>query len=115
MGTSPATVDRAERGVAEEIARVVEDGILDTELEEARAYLLGREPFRRETARQWADLLIEAGEYGLPLDDPDHRKRELEALDRPTVEAAARSHVHPEDLRVTIGLPEEEDEDDGPF
>jgi len=107
VGTSPATVEKAERGVAEEIARLVEDGILDTELEEARAYLLGREPFRRETARQWADLLIEAEEYGLPLDDPDHRKRELEALDRQAVEEAARRHVHPEELRVTIGLPGE--------
>ena len=75
-------------------------------MEEARAYLLGREPFRHETARQWADLLIEAEEYDLPLDDFDHRKAELDALDRPTVEAAARRHIHPEELRVTVGMPE---------
>jgi zinc protease len=106
VGTSPATVEQAERGVVEEITRLVADGIEDAELEEARAYLLGREPFRRETARQWADLLIEAEEYGLPLDDFEHRKAELEALDRPTVEAAARRHVHPEALRVTVGMPE---------
>ncbi|HSS75808.1 MAG TPA: pitrilysin family protein [Thermoanaerobaculia bacterium] len=106
VGTSPATVEQAERGVVEEITRLVADGIEDAELEEARAYLLGREPFRRETARQWADLLIEAEEYGLPLDDFEHRKAELEALDRPTVEAAARRHVHPGALRVTVGMPE---------
>jgi len=85
VGTSPATVDQAEAGVRDEIARLVDDGIKDAELEEARAYLLGREPFRRETARQWADLLIEAAEYGLPLVDPEQRRRELEALDRETV------------------------------
>jgi len=106
VGTSPSTVEQAERGVVEEITRLVAEGIEDAELEEARAYLLGREPFRRETARQWADLLIEAEEYGLPLDDFEHRKAELEALDRPTVEAAARRHVHPEALRVTVGMPE---------
>src|SRR6185295_11072687 len=106
VGTSPATVEKAERGVVEEITRLVENGIEDAELEEARAYLLGREPFRRETARQWADLLIEAEEYGIPLDDFEHRKAELESLDRPTVEAAARRHVHPEALRVTVGMPE---------
>lgn len=105
VGTSPATVEQAERGVAEEIARLAADGIEETELEEARAYLLGREPFRRETARQWADLLIEAEEYGLPVDDFEHRKAELEVLDRPTVEAAARRHVHPEELRITVGMP----------
>lgn len=107
VGTSPTTVEQAERGVIEEVTRLVADGIEDAELEEARAYLLGREPFRRETARQWAEILIEAEEYGLPLDDFEHRKAELEALDRPTVEAAARRHVHPEALRVTVGMPEE--------
>jgi zinc protease len=105
VGTSPVTVEQAERGVAEEIARLVEDGIEEAELEESRAYLLGREPFRRETARQWADLLIEAEEYGLPVDDFEHRRAALEAVDRAAVEEAARRHVHPEELRVTVGMP----------
>lgn len=105
VGTSPATVAKAELGVIEEIARLVRDGIEPAELEEARAYLLGREPFRRETARQWADLLNEAVSYHLPLDDPDLRERELRALDLETVQAAARRHIRPEELRVTVGLP----------
>jgi zinc protease len=105
VGTSPATVDKAEAGVRDEIVRLVDQGIEDSELEEARAYLLGREPFRRETARQWADLLIEAAEYGLALVDPEQRRRDLEALDRQTVEAAIRRHIRPADLRVTVGLP----------
>ena len=105
VGTSPATVEQAERGLVEEITRFVEDGVLDSELEEARAYLLGREPFRHETARQWSDLMIEAEHYGLPLDDPKARLAELEAVDRPAVEAAARRHIRPGDLKVTVGLP----------
>jgi len=105
VATSPDTAAQAERGVAEEIARLVEHGITDEELEETRSYLLGREPFRRETARQWADLLIEAEQYGLPLDDPFRRTADLRALDRRTCEAVARHHLRPEDLRVTIGLP----------
>jgi zinc protease len=108
VGTSPATVERAERGVVEEITRLVEDGITDEELEEARAYLLGREPFRRETARQWADLLTEAELYNLPLDDPDWRNAELTSCDRNAVEEAARRHIRPGELRVTVGLPGEE-------
>jgi zinc protease len=106
VGTSPATVEQAERGVAEEIAKLIEDGITDVELEEARAYLLGREPFRRETARQWADLLTEAVEYNLPLDNPEHRETELKDLDRRAVEEAARRHVHPGRLRITVGMPQ---------
>jgi zinc protease len=105
VATSPGTAGQAERGAVEEIARLVDHGITDGELEEARSYLLGREPFRRETARQWADLLIEAEQYGLPLDDPYRRTAELRALDRRTCEAVARSHLRPGDLRLTIGLP----------
>ena len=105
VGTSPATVARAEAGVREEIARLVEEGIEPAELEEARAYLLGREPFRRETARQWAELLTEAVQYGLPLDDPALREAELKALDLAEVQAAARRHLRPADLQVTVGLP----------
>jgi zinc protease len=105
VGTSPATVERAERGVVEEITRLIEDGITDEELDEARAYLLGREPFRRETARQWADLLTEAELYDLPLDDPGWRNAELTTPDRHAVEEAARRHLRPGDLKVTVGLP----------
>jgi zinc protease len=91
--------------VAEEIARLVDSGLTDRELEDARSYLLGREPFRRETARQWADILIEAEQYGLPLDDPYRRVADLRALDRATCEEVARRHLRPGDLRVTIGVP----------
>ncbi|MBV8200984.1 MAG: insulinase family protein [Acidobacteria bacterium] len=105
VATSPDTAEQAERGASEEIARLVDHGITDRELEDARSYLLGREPFRRETARQWADLLVEAEQYGLPLDDPYRRIADLRALDRPTCEAAARRHLRPGELRVTIGLP----------
>lgn len=105
VGTSVATVEQAERGVREEIARLVGEGITGEELTEARSYLLGREPFERETARQWADLLAEAEHYGLPLDDPAWRRDRLAALDRPAVEAAIRRHLRPDALKVTVGIP----------
>lgn len=106
VGTALASVEKAERGVREEIARLASDGVEEAELEEARAYLLGREPFRRETARQWAEILAEAEHYQLPLDDPGKRQAELLALDRETIEAVARRHLRPEELRVTVGVPD---------
>ncbi|HVT61529.1 MAG TPA: pitrilysin family protein [Thermoanaerobaculia bacterium] len=105
VATSPDTVARAERGVSEEIVRLLEHGIGEDELEEARSYLLGREPFRRETARQWAELLLEAEHFALPLEDLPRRIAELNALDRAAVESAARRHLDPAALRVTVGLP----------
>ena len=73
------------------------------EVDDARSYLLGREPFERETARQWADLLAESELHGLPLDNDDWLRERLEALDRPSLVSAIRRHLRPEDLRVTIG------------
>ncbi|MEM7483042.1 MAG: pitrilysin family protein [Acidobacteriota bacterium] len=105
VGTSTATVAQAERGVREELARVIDDGIRDDELESARSYLLGRLPFGRETARQWADLLAMARHWGLPFDRPGWREENLRRIDRPAVEEAARRHLRSDDLRVTVGLP----------
>lgn len=105
VGTSPETVERAERAVVEELRRLVDEGISEAELAEARSYLLGREPFRRETARQWADLLSAAEHYGLPLDRPGWREARLAALDRAEVEAALRRWLCPDELRVAVGLP----------
>ena len=79
--------------------------ITEVELEEARSYLLGRDPFSRETARQWADLLAQSEHYGLPLDDPARRRERLLAPDRAAVEEAARRHVRPDELVVTVGVP----------
>jgi zinc protease len=106
VATSPDTVERAENGVVEEIARLLDGGVTERELEDARSYLLGREPFRHETARQWADILLEAEQYGLPLDDPPRRTADLLALDRPHLESAARRHLRPADLKVTVGMPD---------
>lgn len=105
VGTSPATVERAEAAAREELVRLLEDGVSEEEVEEARSYLLGREPFRRETARQWADLLLEAQWYDLPLDDRRWCERRLLEVDRKTVERVARRHLKPDELRVTLGFP----------
>lgn len=105
VGTSAATADLAEQGVREELVRLLEDGVTDQEVEDARAYLLGNEPFQRETARQWADTLAEALRYGLPLDDTGWRMAEIAAVDKAKIEAAARRHIDPAKLKVTVGLP----------
>ncbi len=104
-GTSPDTLDQAERAVREELARLLDDGIEESELEDARAYLIGRDPFRRETARQWAGLLAESELYGLPTDRPEWVIETLEALTLADVEAAARRWIRLDEIKVTVGLP----------
>lgn len=105
VGTGVENVPRAERAIREELERLVQDGITDDELEEARSYYLGREPFRRETARQWAELLAESALYGVPSDDPARVEAEIRAVDRVRMRAVIERHVRPADLKVTVGVP----------
>jgi len=104
-GTSPATVERAERAIVEELRRVVDEGLEEREVEEARSYLLGREPFRRETARQWADLAAYGSILGLPIEDPAWTDERLRAPGREEIEAALGRHLDPDRLAVVVGLP----------
>ncbi|MEM7581781.1 MAG: pitrilysin family protein [Acidobacteriota bacterium] len=105
VGTAPSNLEPAERAIREELERLLEDGISSEELDDARAYLIGRDPFRRETARQWAGLLAESELYGLPLDRPEWVAEVLEAMTRADVEAAARRWIRVDELKVTIGHP----------
>lgn len=105
VGTSAATLSRAEAAAREELERFVADGPSDEEFADARAYLVGREPFRRETARQLADLTLSAEHYGLPLDQPGWRETQLLRLTPDDVHAAIRRHLRKDWLAVTEGVP----------
>lgn len=107
VATSPKTAAAAEKALREELNRLLESGIKDDEVEEARSYLIGRDPFRRETARQWADLLAEARFYGLESDRADWVVERLQAVRREGVEEAARRWIRPDELKVTVGKPKE--------
>ena len=105
VGTAPETLAQAEASVRDELERFLVKPIAAEELESARSYLLGREPFRRETARQWADLMAVAALLDLPLDDPDWYSDQIRQLTAGDVAAAARRWIDPDRLLVTRGLP----------
>jgi zinc protease len=89
----------------EELHRLLAEGIDEQELAEARSYLVGREPFRRETVGQRASLMAEAELLGQPVDEPEWLPSRLLALDKAEVEEAARRHLQPQKLRVTQAMP----------
>ena len=105
VGTAPATVARAERGVVEEIRKLLEEGLSEREIDDARSYLTGREPFRRETARQWADLAALGAIEGLALEQPDWSRARIDGPTRKDVDAALRRWLDPDALAVAVGLP----------
>ncbi len=105
VGTAPETLDQAEASVRDELARFLAEPIAAEELARARSSRHAREPFRRETARQWADLMAVAALLDLPLDDPDWYSDQIRRLTAGDVAAAARRWIDPNRLLVTRGLP----------
>jgi len=105
VGTAPENLERAEAAIREELVRLLADGIEARELVEARAYLVGREPFRRESARQWADLAAQAAVLDVPFEDPEWRVGRLARVGLDDVRAAVERHLDPERLGVVVGLP----------
>ncbi len=103
VGCASKRVGDAETAVREELRRLVDDGPTDAEVDEARSYLLGRDSLRRETARQWCDLLAEALFYGQPCDEPAWARDRLAGLDREALAGAAQRHLDPDDLKITVG------------
>ncbi|MGB5341020.1 MAG: insulinase family protein, partial [Thermoanaerobaculia bacterium] len=105
LGTSLELLERAERCVREELERLVEVGPSSQEVEEARSYLIGREPFRREAPHQVAELAAAAELYGLPIDDPEWVIQRWRSADRDEVASVAKRHLRPDALRITVGRP----------
>jgi zinc protease len=105
IATRPATVAQAEASARDEVERFLTQPIGGEEFADAKAHLLGREPFRRETGRQWADLMASSELLGLPFDDPSWHAAKIAAVTAADVESAARRHLDPARLIATIGLP----------
>jgi zinc protease len=106
LGTSRADAERASAIVREELEQVRVHGISEAEIEMARSYLLGREPFGRETARQWALVELESMLWGLPLDRPEWVRRQIAGVDAEDVCRAANTYLEPSRLIETVGIPQ---------
>lgn len=104
VGTDAEQLEQAEAAAREELERFVDAGPTDGEVEEARAYLLGHDVLRRETARQLASIEADGAFYGEPTNH-EHVRNELLALDREAVWDAVRRHLRPAQLMVTWGVP----------
>ncbi len=105
VGTAPTSLKQAEAAVVEELDQLIVSGLAEQEFNDARSYLIGREPFHRETARQWADLAAETEIFGIPLDDESWVIDRWRNLTNSDVSRAIRSHLDLGKLKTTRGVP----------
>ncbi len=105
LGTHPDHVERGLELVRDSLRLVTEAPPDPEALEDCRTGMFGRESFATETAGGWAALLVDSLLYGLPSHRRSFRLERIERLTPRGVFEAARRHVDPARLRVTVGLP----------
>lgn len=105
VGTHPDRVERALELVRDCLRLVLERPPEAAVLEECRTGMLGREPFATETAGLRAALLVDSLLFDLPSYRRSWRLERIERLTPRGVFEAARRHIDPDRLRVTVGLP----------
>ncbi len=105
LGTHPDHVERGLELVRDSLAEVLEEPPDAAALEACKTGMFGREPFLRETAGLWAGQLVDALLFDLPSYQRRWRLERIERLSPDGVFQAARRHLEPERVLVTVGLP----------
>ena len=95
--TAPAV-----REILHELRVMVDGGPTEAEVEAARDYVAGIFPLRLETSAQVAARIADLVVYDLPDDHHAVYRERIRAVTRDAAEAAARRHIHPEQLTVVV-------------
>jgi zinc protease len=108
IGTAPENLDRAIAGLRGEIARIVEGGVTEEELDIAQSYLTGSFVFRFQKNSQVAEFLIEAEVYGLGFDYLDRFPELIRGVSVEEVNRVARKYIDPRNLTTVVVGPVDE-------
>ncbi|MFQ5849511.1 MAG: M16 family metallopeptidase [Candidatus Binatia bacterium] len=102
MQTKNETAQEAIRIATEEIRRIREQGVTETELKEAKDYLIGSFPLRLDTNRRVARFLARVEFLELGLDYLDRYPELIRRVNRQDIIRVARAHLQPEKLIVVV-------------
>ena len=102
------SVARAAAIVTEELARIQREPVSETELRVAKANLVDGFPARFTTARRTAEVFLEDELMGRPADWWKTYRDRVSAVTAADVQAAARNHLHPDQVLIlAVGKIEE--------
>ncbi len=102
LQTKNKSAQEAIRIAKEEIRRIREQGATETELKEAKDYLIGSFPLRLDTNRRVARFLARTEFYDLGLDYPDRYPELIRQVSREDIVRVARTYLHPEKLIIVV-------------
>ncbi|RMC35075.1 insulinase family protein [Paracoccus alkanivorans] len=112
MAGSNDTVKQAIDLIRQEWDRMAEEGVTQQELTDAKTYLTGEYPLRFDGNGKIASILAGMQLVGFPIDYPNTRNEQVEAVTAEDVQRVAERLLHSAELRfVLVGRPEGIDDD----
>lgn len=93
--------------IRQEWRHIAETGVTETELSDAKTYLTGSYPLRFSGNGPIADILVGMQQEGLPIDYPNTRNAQVDAVTRADIARVAERLLDPDGLKfVVVGRPE---------
>jgi len=110
IGTSPENMNLAIDGLIQEIRRIVEQPVTESELQDAKEYLTGSFVFAFETSGQIARFLVHAQVYGLGFDYIDKYPEYINRVTIEDIARVARKYLDPQNYTLVVVGPVNQDE-----
>jgi zinc protease len=107
IGTSPENRQRAIDGILGEIRLLVEKGVTEAELRDARQYLTGSFVFHFQTNAQVTHFMVLAKRYGIGFDYAEKFPVLINAVSLEDVARVAKQYLHPDASTVVVVGPRE--------
>jgi len=98
----PEVTDKALEGFFEEFEKLASEPAPETELQNAKRYLIGVFPLRNETPASIASLALRQKLYGLPKDYWDQYLVKIDAVSAEDVQTLARNYLRREQLAIVL-------------
>lgn len=100
IGTYPDKLDQVKSSFIEEFRRIRNEPAQDSEVEDAKRYLLGSVPFRVTTSGQVAEQLLQIERFQLGFNYLDEFRKRIGAVTPADVQKAAQKYLDPDKLIV---------------
>jgi zinc protease len=100
LETKNASANQAIKLILSELHDIQQKPVSDTELSNAKLYLVGSFPMKLDRQSQIVGFMLETEIYGLGLDYADRYPKIIQAITAADVEAVAQKYIHPDALDV---------------
>lgn len=98
LETKNASANQAIKLILEQLHEIQQKPVGDTELADAKRYLIGSFPLKLDRQSEIVSFMLETEIYGLGLDYADRYPKIINAISAADVQAVAQKYLHPDAL-----------------